>query len=151
MWKTSGRVRSGNRRGRIYRRPARRAHRARDRVRGVAGTGAPASMSLPPPEPLAARRFPVRVRIAHPTGGFGPRLDDMNAWLDANCGADGWIITPAGLRGVVNDAVAIYFRDAALAAGFVARWCRQRLPELTDGAFVMRDDEPIPSHAAPLH
>ena len=34
-------------------------------------------------------------------------------------------MTAAGLRGVVNDTVAIYFRDAALAAAFVARWCRQ--------------------------
>ena len=33
----------------------------------------------------------------------------MQAWLDENCGADGWAMTPAGLRGVVNDAVAIYF------------------------------------------
>jgi hypothetical protein len=31
-------------------------------------------------------------------------------WLDQNCGADGWKMTPTGLRGVVNDAVAIYFR-----------------------------------------
>src|SRR5690349_24719094 len=69
----------------------------------------------------AERRFPVRVRIAVPAGGFGRRLEAMYAWLDQNCGADGWKITPAGLRGVLNDAVAIYFQDAALAAGFVAR------------------------------
>jgi hypothetical protein len=69
----------------------------------------------------AGRRFPVRIRIAVPPGGFGQRLDRMHAWLDANCGADGWMITPAGLRGVLNDAVAIYSRDAALAAAFVAR------------------------------
>jgi hypothetical protein len=43
-------------------------------------------------------------------------------------------MTPAGTRGVVNDAVAIYFRDAAFAAAFAARWClapdrdRRRLP-----------------------
>jgi hypothetical protein len=53
-------------------------------------------------------------------------------------GQDGWMITPAGLRGVVNHAVAIYFQDAALAAGFVSRWCRQRLPEIEEGAFVVR-------------
>jgi hypothetical protein len=34
-------------------------------------------------------------------------------------------MTPAGLRGVVNDAVAIYFLDAALAAAFVSRWCAE--------------------------
>jgi hypothetical protein len=33
---------------------------------------------------------------------------------------DGWAMTPAGLRGVVNDAVAIYFLDAMLAAAFRA-------------------------------
>ena len=57
----------------------------------------------------AEHRFPVRIRVAQPPGGFGVRLPEMHAWLDANCGADGWTITPAGLRGVVNDAVAIYF------------------------------------------
>jgi hypothetical protein len=71
--------------------------------------------------PDAERRFPVRIRIAVPAGGFGQRLDRMHAWLDANRGADGWMITPAGLRGVLNDAVAFYLRDAALAVG--------RLPE----------------------
>ena len=63
----------------------------------------------------------------------------MYAWLDQNCGADGWKITPAGIRGVVNDAVAIYFQDAALAAGFVARWCCQWSLEIIEGAFVVRD------------
>jgi hypothetical protein len=58
----------------------------------------------------ADRRFPVRVRIAVPVGGFGRRLDAIYAWLDQNCGADGWMITPAGQRGIVNDAAAIYFR-----------------------------------------
>jgi len=59
--------------------------------------------------------------------------------------------TPAGLRRVVNDAVAVYFQDAALAAGFVARWCRQRLPEIAEGAFVVREDDPMPPRHAPLH
>jgi hypothetical protein len=99
----------------------------------------------------AERRIPVRVRIAVLAGGFGQRLNAMHAWLDQNCGADGWMKTPAGLRGVVNDAVAIYFRDAALAAGFVARWCRQRAPEIAEGAFAIRDDDPVPPRPAPSH
>ena len=99
----------------------------------------------------AERRFPMRVRIAVPAGGFGQRLDGMHAWLNQNCGVDDWLITPAGVRGVVNDAVAIYFRDAALAAAFVARWCRQRLPEVAEGAFVLRDDDPVPSRTTALH
>jgi hypothetical protein len=36
----------------------------------------------------------------------------MTAWLDENCGADGWAMTPSGIRGVVNDAVSIHFLDA---------------------------------------
>ena len=61
----------------------------------------------------AERRFPVRIKMAVPSGGFGTLLTGINAWLDANCGADGWAMTPAGSRGVVNDAVAIYFLDPA--------------------------------------
>ena len=52
-----------------------------------------------------------------------PKRARMTAWLDENCGADGWAMTPSGMRGVLNDAVSIYFPDAALAGAFVARWC----------------------------
>jgi len=49
------------------------------------------------------RRFPVLVKLAVvPPMGFGERLNRMHAWLDDNCGADGWEITPAGLRGVTS-------------------------------------------------
>jgi hypothetical protein len=40
----------------------------------------------------------------------------MTAWLDENCGSDGWAMTPSGMRGVLNDAVSIYFLDATLAS-----------------------------------
>ena len=99
----------------------------------------------------AESRFPVRLRVAVPPGGFGRRLDRMHAWLDENCGAEGWVIAPSRLRGVVNDAVALYFRDPAAAAAFVARWCVRPPPEIAEGAFVMRDDEPAARRAAPLH
>jgi len=36
-------------------------------------------------------------------------------------GSDGWAMTPSGTRGVVNDAMSIYFADAILANAFVAR------------------------------
>ena len=52
----------------------------------------------------AERLLPARIRIAVPPGGLGRQLDAMSAWLDANCGAGNWAMTPAGLRGVVNDA-----------------------------------------------
>jgi hypothetical protein len=38
-----------------------------------------------------------------------PKRARMTAWLDENCGADGWAMTPSGMRGVLNDAVSIYF------------------------------------------
>src|SRR4051812_50029787 len=68
----------------------------------------------------AERRFPVRIRVAVPGGGVGA-LHEIHSWLDANCGADGWAMTPAGLRGIVNDAVAIYFPGTGLATAFFGR------------------------------
>ena len=88
----------------------------------------------------AESRFAVRVRIGIPPGGLGRRLDQMNVWLDANCGADGWEITPSGRRGIVNDALAIYFADATLASAFVARCCVGGKVETVDGVFRVRDD-----------
>ena len=76
----------------------------------------------------------------------------MTAWLDENCGADGWVMTPSGRRGVLNDAVSIYFPDAALAGAFVARWCIGYYKvETAEGAFRMREDEPAPRVEAGLH
>jgi len=82
----------------------------------------------------AERRFPVRVSIAVPSEGLGSRLDQMNAWLDANCGADGWTSTPSSTRGAVNDAVAICFADVTLASAFVARWCAMQRVEVWMGS-----------------
>ena len=47
----------------------------------------------------AEQRFPVRIRIGVPPGGFGQRYAEMSAWLEENCGADGWAMTPSGMRG----------------------------------------------------
>jgi hypothetical protein len=99
----------------------------------------------------AESRFPVRIRIGIPPGGLGRRLDEMALWLDANCGADGWATTPSGSRGVVNDALAIYFADATIASAFVARWCIGGKVETVDGVFPVRDDEPTPRIGAGLH
>jgi hypothetical protein len=96
----------------------------------------------------AERRFPCRIKLGIPTGGSGSRLTEMQAWLDQNCGADGWVMTPAGLRGVVNDAVAIYFFDAMLAAAFVSRWCAGSNVEISEGAFRVREDQPARRTAA---
>ena len=97
------------------------------------------------------RRFPVRIRVGVPPRGLGDRLDQIQTWLDANCGADGWAMAPAGLRGPLNDAIAIYFNDATLAAAFVARWCAGYRAESTDGVFQIREDEPTPRISAGFH
>jgi len=85
---------------------------------------------------MAERRFPVRIRIGVPPGGFGQRYAEVTAWLDENCGSDGWTMTPSGVRGVLNDAVSIYFLDATLASAFVTRWCAGSIVEMACSAFV---------------
>jgi hypothetical protein len=99
----------------------------------------------------AERRFPVRIRIGVPPSGLGQRHTQINAWLDENCGADGWAMTPSGTRGVLNDALSIYFADAALANAFVARWCVGARVEATGGVFQVREDEPVPRLGAGMH
>ncbi len=94
----------------------------------------------------AERQFPVRVIVAVMPGGI-LRLDRMHAWLDDNCGVGRWQMTPAGLRGVVNDAVAVWLREAACAASFVARWC---VPG-DAGYYRFREDDPSPRIPAPHH
>src|SRR5229473_4180179 len=91
----------------------------------------------------AERRFPVRIRIGVPSDGLGSRLDRIKSWLDENCGASGWAMTPSGTRGVLNDVPSIYFGDATLASSFVARWCAGSKTE-TAGVFRVREDEPQP-------
>ena len=100
---------------------------------------------------VAERRFPVRIRLGVPPGGFGQRHTNITAWLDENCGADGWAMTPSGVRGVLNDAVSIYFLDATLASAFVARWCAGSTVETKDAVFHIRNDEPAPRISAGLH
>ena len=75
----------------------------------------------------------------------------MTAWLDENCGAEGWAMTPSGTRGVLNDAISIYFPDPALADAFVARWCIGYKVETAGGALRVREDEPEPRVGAGLH
>jgi hypothetical protein len=99
----------------------------------------------------AERRFPVRIRIGVPPDGLGSRLDQIKAWLDENCGAEGWAMTPSGTWGVLNDALSIYFGDPTLASAFVARWCAGYKVETVAGVFQVREDEPIPRVEATPH
>ena len=96
----------------------------------------------------AEKQFPVGVRVAVPPEGFGRQLGVMHAWLDEVCGATGWCSAPAGLLGIVNDAVAFYFEDAALAHAFVNRFCCGYRPvevnRSVERAFSLRTDAPAP-------
>jgi len=60
-------------------------------------------------------------------------------------------MTPSGMRGVLNDAVSIYFPDPALAGAFVARWCIGYKVETAEGALKVRKDEPGARVEAGLH
>jgi hypothetical protein len=99
----------------------------------------------------AERRFPVRIKLAVPPCGFGQRLPKMDAWLDENCGSDGWAMTPSGMRGVLSEACFVYFADVNLASAFVARWCVGSRVETTGGVFQVREDEPAPRDGARQH
>ena len=48
----------------------------------------------------------------------------------------------SGTRGVLNDAISIYFADATLAGAFVTRWCVGSKVETAGGVFQVREDEP---------
>src|ERR1700690_598708 len=99
----------------------------------------------------AESRFPLRIPVGVPPERLSQHLDGMHAWLDENCGADGWAMTPSGTRGVVNDAVSIYFIDATLASAFVVRWCAGYKVETAEGVFRVRTDEPTKRVAARPH
>ena len=92
----------------------------------------------------AERRYPVRVRIAVPPAGLGRQLALMHAWLDETCGGDGWATAPAGRAGIVNDAIAFYFENAAFAHAFVARFCCGYRVETIAGAFAVRAEAAVP-------
>jgi hypothetical protein len=82
---------------------------------------------------------------------MGQRHTLVTAWLDEHCGADGWAMTPSGTRGVLNDALTIYFPDPALAGTFVARWCIGYKVETAERALRVSEDEPGARVEAGLH
>ena len=88
--------------------------------------------------------LPVRIRIGVPPQGLGQRHTQMTAWPDDNCSPVGWAMTPRGTRGVLNDALSIYFADATLASAFAASWCVGAKVETDGGVFQVRESEPEP-------
>lgn len=99
----------------------------------------------------AERQFPVRIRIALPPTGFGAQLAIMQGWLDQTCGPQGWAVAPSGFGGIVNDALAFYFTDAAFAQAFVARFCCGFRVETVAGPFPVRRQLPTARRNAPQH
>jgi hypothetical protein len=53
-------------------------------------------------------------------------------------------MTASGMRGIVNDVMAVYLADAAVASAFVARWCVGHKAESMHVLFRIREDEPMP-------
>jgi hypothetical protein len=71
----------------------------------------------------ADRRYPSRARTAVPPEELNGQLEIIHAWPDETCGTEGWATASAGTTGILNDAVALYFEDTAVAHTFVARFC----------------------------
>jgi len=67
------------------------------------------------------RYFPIRVRIAIPSGGFGEQLNVMHGWLNIHAGRSNFAMHGADNDRSV-DAVFFYFMDIALARAFVERF-----------------------------
>jgi hypothetical protein len=51
-------------------------------------------------------------------------------------------MTPSGMRGVLNDAVSLYFADATPAGAFVTGWFVGSKVEAAGGVFQVRENEP---------
>jgi hypothetical protein len=87
----------------------------------------------------AERQFPIRIIVWVPEVGIGARCTGMTDWLDENCEMGAWSICRAGMRGVLNDAVAVYVNTPICAVSFVARWC---VPSDPPGFYDLRSDDP---------
>jgi hypothetical protein len=82
----------------------------------------------------AESRFPIRIAIRVPLDGFGQRYAAMCLWLDEICGIKGWSLAPAGTRGILNDAVAVYVKHR------LAPWALW--PAGPPGFYALQEDEP---------
>ncbi len=60
-------------------------------------------------------------------------------------------MVPAGMAGIVNDALALYFENPVFAHAFVARFCCGYRFETIEGALTIRSDAPPVRRAATGH
>jgi hypothetical protein len=71
-----------------------------------------------PQQVVAERCFPVRVRVAVPSGGLGKQFNDMCAWLNQHARKSGYF-TGAQAGPGLQDVAIFYFVDEKMAAAFV--------------------------------
>lgn len=82
-----------------------------------------ATRSRSPKKAADEKFYPIRVRIQVPEEGFGYRLDDIHAWLNARAGRGRW-----GWNGdnvfsrTAQDAVSVYLLDPSLVSELVERF-----------------------------
>lgn len=62
--------------------------------------------------------FPVRIKLAVPPGGLGPKLKAIAAWLQGNAGKGNCAVH--SYPGLAGDTVAVHFRQGEAARAFVA-------------------------------
>lgn len=72
--------------------------------------------------------FPVRICVRVPDLGFGPDLNRMTRWLDANAGPGQWAWHGGGLGG---DRSGIYLRRPEVAVDFLAAFPQLELADNT--------------------
>jgi hypothetical protein len=65
----------------------------------------------------AEARFPVRLTLDVPKGGWGSRLNEMREWLDQRLGKAGYAWLPAGVTGG-RDRVHLYLPEVGVAVEF---------------------------------
>jgi hypothetical protein len=76
-----------------------------------------------------------------PAGGLGEPLNQRQVWLDQSIGADGWAMTPSGMRG--NRSLPGRRGDSRARS-----WLDRASME---GLFRVGEDEPMPLVAATHH
>ncbi|GAC1580550.1 MAG: hypothetical protein NVS3B5_14240 [Sphingomicrobium sp.] len=73
--------------------------------------------------------FPVRVKLAVPPGGLGPRLTAIGAWFQGHAGKGNYAVHSA--LGLAGDTMAVYFREVEMAQAFVAAFPDVKLADGT--------------------
>ena len=85
--------------------------------------------------------FPVRVKLAVPPGGLGPKLTAIGAWLQERAGKGNYAVHSA--PGLAGDTMAVHFREVDTARAFVAAFPEVKLADGTlSGAYYSHSARP---------